>query len=111
MAFRKLPIEIIAEHERKILDQKYLDKWRPYGVKSVDKKTRESLDSWQKSFIDSYHKGIAPPGIWSEPPEPKEVTRMKKRVFRDSLKKKRGAKAAGDESDYYSDTSSSDDEE
>ena len=55
-----------------------MDKWGPYGIKSVDKETRESLDHWQKSYSDSYHKGIAPPGIWTEPPEPKAVTRIKK---------------------------------
>jgi len=114
MAFQKLPIELIADHERKILDKKYLDKWGPYGVKSVDKKTRESLDHWQKSYSEHYHKGIAPPGIWTEPPEPNAVTRIKKSRERDAmraLKKRSGAKAAGDESDYYSDTSSSDDDE
>ena len=113
MAFQKLPIELIAEHERKILDKKYLDKWGPYGIKSVDKKTRESLDHWQKSYSDSYHKGIAPPGIWTEPPEPKAVTRIKKSRERDAMRalKKRSGAAAGGESDYYSDTSSSDDDE
>ena len=112
MAFQKLPIKLIAEHERKILDKKYLDKWSPYGIKSVDKKTRESLDHWQKSYSDSYHKGIAPPGIWTEPPEPKAVTIIKRkleRLAKGSLKKRSGA-AAGSESDYDSDTSSSDDE-
>lgn len=108
-----VPIEIIAEHERNILDKKYLDKWGPYGVKSVDKKTRETLDHWQQSYIDSYHKGVAPPAIWSEPPEPREVTRIKKSRERDAMRalKKRSGAAAGGESDYYSDTSSSDDEE
>ena len=109
MTFKNLPIEIIAEHERNILDKKYLDKWGPYGITSVDKKTRESLDRWQKSFIDSYHKGIAPPGIWTEPPEPKAVTRMKERSARDSLKKR--SQISISSSNYYSDTSSSDDEE
>lgn len=109
MTFKNLPIEIIAEHERKILEKKYLDKWGPYGIKLIDRKTRVSLDQWQKSFIDSYYKGVAPPGIWSEPPEPKAVTRMKERAARDSLKKRSQISRTG--SSYYSDTTTSDDDE
>ena len=111
IAFRKLPIEIIAAHERKMLEKKYLDKWRGYGITSIDKKYAKTLAEWEKYYIDSYHKGIAP-AVWTEPPEPREVTRIKRareRLAKGSLKKRSGA-AARSESDYDSDTTSSDDE-
>jgi tetratricopeptide (TPR) repeat protein len=114
MAFRKLPVEKRAAHERKMLEKKYLAKWGEYGIKSIDKKYAKTLDMWEEYYIDSYHKGIAP-AVWTEPPEPKAVTIIKRkleRLAKGSLKKRSGA-AAGSESDYdsdTSDTSSSDDD-
>ena len=115
----KDPIEIQAEHARKSLDKQYLDKWAPYGIKSVDKTTRESLDEWQQSYIKALKGRGSVPGIWppGQPPEPKAVTRMKKRALkeRERMKRKalkeRGGAAAASDSESFSDTTSSDDDD
>jgi len=113
MISEELPIEIIAEHERKIYEQKYLDKWGEYGITKVDKKYAKTLSDWKKNYIESYRAERGSCGL-PEPPEPSAVTKIKRareREARQVLRKRSGGTAAAaGESSSSSSSSSSDDE-
>ena len=113
MISEELPIEIIAEHERKIYEQKYLDKWGEYGITKVDKKYAKTLSDWKKNYIESYRAERGSCGL-PEPPEPSAVTKIKRareREARQVLRKRSGGTAAAaEESGSSSSSSSSDDE-
>ena len=69
----ELPIETIAKHERSVMEAKYLNNWKKYGITEIDSTYSKMLDRWEKDYIKSYRLGIGASPI-PEPPDPKVVT-------------------------------------